>query len=141
MKKIILKAITIINASFAYLGAFSQEYKADDILGTWLNEDKDGHIEVYKEGDNISKAVFDPIITIYKNGDVVMCKLENNIPDTEIFYSVDNTYPVKYANKYSVPFEIPSGNLSLRAQTFRDGKPLGRELKIAREDLVKRIKK
>ena len=94
-----------------------------------------------KEGDNISKAVFDPIITIYKNGDVVMCKLENNIPDTEIFYSIDNTYPVKYANKYNVPFEIPSGNLSLRAQTFRDGKPLGRELIIAREDLVKRIKK
>jgi hexosaminidase len=94
-----------------------------------------------KDGDNISKAVFDPIVSVYKNGDDVMCKLENNIPSTEIYYSIDNTYPVKYSKKYTDPFKIPSGDLKLRTQTFRDGKPLGRELIISREDLVKRIKK
>ena len=94
-----------------------------------------------KAGDNISKAVFDPIVSVYKNGDDVMCKLENSIPNTVIYYSVNNTYPVKFGKKYSEPFKIPSGDLKLRTQTFRDGKPLGRELIIAREDLVKRIKK
>lgn len=94
-----------------------------------------------KEGDNISKAVFDPIIEVYKDGDKVMCKLENSVPNTTIFYSIDNTYPVEFAKKYDTPFEIPFGNLSLRTQTFRDGKPIGRALKIGREDLVKRIKK
>ncbi len=29
----------------------AQEVKADDILGVWLNEDKDAHIQIYKEGD------------------------------------------------------------------------------------------
>jgi uncharacterized protein (DUF2147 family) len=29
--------------------AMAQKYTADAILGTWLNEDKDGHVEVYKE--------------------------------------------------------------------------------------------
>jgi uncharacterized protein (DUF2147 family) len=27
----------------------AQDYKADDLLGTWLNEDKDGHVKIYKE--------------------------------------------------------------------------------------------
>ena len=94
-----------------------------------------------KENINISKAVYDPIITIYKEGDVVMCKLENHVPDTDIFYTVNNTYPVKFGQKYTKPFEIPTGDLSLRTQTFREGKPIGRQLKVAREDLVKRIKK
>ncbi len=29
----------------------AQEVKGDDILGVWLNEDKDAHIQIYKEGD------------------------------------------------------------------------------------------
>ncbi len=37
-----------------FFGIFSmqlmaQDYKADDLLGTWLNEDKDGHVKIYKE--------------------------------------------------------------------------------------------
>lgn len=29
----------------------AQDFKKDDILGVWLNEDEDAHIEVYKDGD------------------------------------------------------------------------------------------
>ena len=29
----------------------AQEVGADDILGTWLNEDKDAHVNIYKEND------------------------------------------------------------------------------------------
>jgi uncharacterized protein (DUF2147 family) len=29
----------------------AQEYQPDDILGLWLNEDEDAHIEVYREND------------------------------------------------------------------------------------------
>ncbi|MCB2207384.1 MAG: DUF2147 domain-containing protein [Bacteroidetes bacterium] len=29
----------------------AQEVKADDILGVWLNEDKDAHVDIYMEGD------------------------------------------------------------------------------------------
>lgn len=44
------KTIFTFFALFSFLGfqAFSQEYKADDILGFWLNEDKDAHIQIYK---------------------------------------------------------------------------------------------
>lgn len=38
-------------ALFMYLGASisAQDYKADDVLGVWLNQEKDGKIEIYKE--------------------------------------------------------------------------------------------
>ena len=29
----------------------AQDYKADDIVGIWLNSDKDGHIKIYKQGN------------------------------------------------------------------------------------------
>ena len=88
---------------------------------------------------NISKAVLDPIVTVYKSGEKLMCRLENNIPGTEIYYSIDNTYPVEYGIKYTVPFEIPKGDLSLRTQTFLNNQGVGRALKIHREELLKRL--
>ena len=101
----------------------------------------EGHFERFSvEQNSISKAVLDPIISIYKEGDKLMCKLENNVPNTEIFYTVDNTYPVGFGEKYAEPFEIPQGNLSLRTQTFRNGKAIGRQLLISREVLEKRVK-
>ena len=90
---------------------------------------------------NISKAVLEPIISIYKEGDKLMCELKNNALNTDIYYTIDNTYPVQFGEKYTTPFEIPEGDLSLRTQNFRNSKPLGRELLIHRTELEKRVKK
>lgn len=89
---------------------------------------------------NISKAVYDPIVTVFKENEKMMCKLTNAVPETEIFYTIDNTYPVKFGQKYTEPFEIPKGDLDLRTQTFRNDNPLGRELLIHRTALEKRVK-
>ena len=70
---------------------------------------------------------------------MLMCKLTNSVSETEIFYTIDNTYPVKFGKKYTEPFEIPQGNLELRTQTFRNNIPLGRELLINRSELEKRV--
>jgi len=29
----------------------AQEVASDDVVGKWMNEDKDAHVEIYKEGD------------------------------------------------------------------------------------------
>ncbi|MCP4178717.1 MAG: family 20 glycosylhydrolase, partial [bacterium] len=86
---------------------------------------------------NVCKAIYDPIVKVYKDGDKLVCELENPMPNTEIYYTVDNTYPVKFGLKYSGAFEIPEGDLSLRTQTYRYNKPLGRELIIHRKELEK----
>ncbi|MCK4561630.1 MAG: family 20 glycosylhydrolase, partial [Flavobacteriaceae bacterium] len=90
---------------------------------------------------NISKTVFEPIVTVSKDGDKLICTLKNSIPNSEIYYTVDNTYPMQFGKKYTGPFEIPKGKIRLHTQTFRNGKALGRELLINRVELEKRVKK
>ncbi len=48
-----IKFLLILIAGFFFVAntAVSQDVKADDVLGVWLNEDKDAHIEVYKQDD------------------------------------------------------------------------------------------
>lgn len=51
-----MRNLTIIFAligflAYPFVNVQAQEVKGDDILGVWLNEDKDAHVEVYKEGD------------------------------------------------------------------------------------------
>lgn len=89
---------------------------------------------------NISKAVYEPIVKVKKDLDKITVELTNNVPNTEIYYSIDNTYPVNYSKKYTSAFEVQDGNLSLRAQTFRNGQSLGRELIIPFTELAKRAK-
>lgn len=99
----------------------------------------------FKRFDNqkisISKAVLEPKVIVYKEGKKLFCKLENAANNTEIYYTIDNSYPVHFGNKYSIPFEVPEGDLKLRTQTYRNGKPIGRVLIIDRKDLEKRLKR
>ncbi len=89
---------------------------------------------------NISKAIYEPIVSVTKIENKVMIDLKSELQNTEIFYSVDNTYPVNYAKKYIGTFQLPEGDFSLRTQTFRNGAAIGRELIIKREELVNRAK-
>ena len=138
----------IPNLSFAFYMTYPRAFAISETL--WSpkeNKNWDSFIDRTEshftrfelENINISRAVLEPIVKVYNDGDKLMCILENHASDTEIYYTVDNTYPVKFGIKYDTPFEIPSGNLSLRTQTYRNGKSLGRELIIHREELAKRV--
>ena len=92
------------------------------------------------KGKNICKAVYEPTVKVFKKDGKIYCELTNSVANTEIYYSVNNTYPVNFDTKYTTAFEIPKGKLKLRTQTFRGKESLGRELIINRKDLVKRAK-
>ncbi len=92
------------------------------------------------KGKNICKAVYEPTVKVFKKDGKFYCELTNSVANTEIYYSVNNTYPVNFDTKYTEAFVIPKGKLKLRTQTFRGNKSLGRELIINRKDLVKRAK-
>ena len=67
MTKILLKMTAVIALLLAVVPAIAQNDPADLILGKWLNEDKDAHIEVYKEaGKYFGKIVWlkEPIDTL-----------------------------------------------------------------------------
>lgn len=51
MRKIRIILMIVAAGIFTATNVSAQEYNADDLLGIWLNEDEDAHIEIYKEGD------------------------------------------------------------------------------------------
>jgi len=49
MTKKLVKLTALIALLLAVVPAIAQKYPTDLILGKWLNEDKDAHVEIYKE--------------------------------------------------------------------------------------------
>jgi uncharacterized protein (DUF2147 family) len=49
-----LKAILMLLAAFMlipFTQINAQDFKADDIIGVWMNEDKDAHVQITRDGD------------------------------------------------------------------------------------------
>jgi hexosaminidase len=93
-----------------------------------------------QKGISIAKTIYEPEIKVYKEGRKLMCKLSTPFPDIEMFYTINNTYPVSFGEKYEGPFELPAGDYSLRVQSFRNGEAIERLLQIHRKDLEGRLK-
>jgi hexosaminidase len=89
----------------------------------------------------ISKALFDAVIKMKMEDEKLMCELSTEMNGLEIFYTIDESSPDKFSTKYTAPFEIPKGDVTLKVITYRNGQPLGRSLQIKRSDLEKRVKK
>ncbi|QIP13445.1 family 20 glycosylhydrolase [Spirosoma aureum] len=87
---------------------------------------------------NYSRAVYDAIIkTSLKNGKLVL-ELDSEVPNLDIFYSIDDTMPDAFSTKYSQPVELPDGPITLRVITYRAGKPIGHLIILSRDALQKR---
>jgi hexosaminidase len=93
-----------------------------------------------EKGINIAKTIYEPEVKVYKEGRKLMCKLSTPFSDIEMYYTINDTYPVTFGKKYEGPFELPAGDFSLRVQSFRDGQPIERLLQVHRTDLEKRLK-
>jgi len=52
MKRIITMLLTsLVLVLWTGSGLFAQDFQADDIVGTWLNEEATGKVEIFKIGD------------------------------------------------------------------------------------------
>jgi uncharacterized protein (DUF2147 family) len=74
--------LSIIIAVFAMGNMMAQEFKAEDILGLWFNEEKDAKIEVYIEnGKYYGKIVW---LEEPNEPDTGLPKLDDENPDEEL---------------------------------------------------------
>ena len=125
--------------AFAIAEALWTPLKAKD-YGSFVKR-TEAHFDRFDQaGMNIAKTIYEPQVKVKKQGKKLMCTLSTPFDDIEMFYTVDNTYPVTFGTKYTETFEVPEGDLKLRVQSFRDGKPIGRLLIIDRKDLEGRAK-
>ncbi len=91
-------------------------------------------------GVNYSKAVYDAIVKTSMEEGKMMLEMEGEVPNLDIFYSIDDTMPDNYSPKYSKPVELPEGPITLRVVTYRNGKPIGHLITLKRTDLERRAR-
>jgi hypothetical protein len=67
-------------------------------------------------------------------------KLSTEIKGLDIYYTFDCTNPDSFYPKYSgEPIKFPLGATQLNVITYRDGKPIGKQVNIKKEELANRI--
>jgi hexosaminidase len=89
-------------------------------------------------GIRYSKAIYDPIInTTVKNGKMTL-EMESEAPNVDIFYTLDGTMPDNFSPKYTGIVDVPEGPVTLRVQSYRDGKPIGHLIILKPDELKKR---
>ncbi len=90
---------------------------------------------------NYARAAYDPIVMTTNADGKLTLMLDCEIPNSDIYYSLDDTMPGRCSLRYTQPVIVPEGNVTLRTITYRNGQPSGRQLTLKRDELVKRAKK
>jgi len=65
-------------------------------------------------------------------------EMDTEMPGLDIFYTIDDTMPDSYTQKYSNPVVLPEGPVTLRVITYRNGKPIGHLITLNPQELAKR---
>lgn len=85
-----------------------------------------------------STQFYEPIIFSVIEDGVQKIKITSEIEGLEIYYSFDDTSPDKFYPIYSQPLTVPKGAHHIRAISYKDGKPIGREINLPLEIVMKR---
>lgn len=87
-------------------------------------------------------SIFDPIVTPSRdaNGNLQVT-FSSEKEGLDIYYTYDCTYPDEFASRAipNEPMVVPHGADDLSAITYRDGKPIGRLLRISMRQLESRL--
>lgn len=88
-----------------------------------------------------SRSMFDAIITPQKDysaNDSITVELGTEVSGLDIYYSFDNSNPDNFYPKYTSPLSIPKDASWLKVITYRNGKPIGRQINVPVIDLQRR---
>jgi hexosaminidase len=88
-----------------------------------------------------SRSMFDPIFKVSAEGSGLKMTMETEIEGLDIHYSFDGSFPDNFYPKYIKPFVIPKDALDVRVVTYREGKQVGKQIKLPVADLEKRVKR
>ncbi len=89
-----------------------------------------------------SRSMYNPVFkaSINDKGDLVVA-LETEVPGIVAHYSFDETNPDEFYPAYEKPLTVPKDALHVKVITYRDGKPIGQQINMPVEELLKRTKK
>lgn len=100
------------------------------------------HFARFNEAEiKYAPSVYDPDFKPSMSGDKMNVELTNEIPDLDIYYSFDNSYPDRFYPKYSAPIEVPKDATQLKVITYRGKEPIGRMITMPVAELKRRLVK
>jgi hexosaminidase len=89
-----------------------------------------------------ARSMFDAIITPKKDPaayDSLTIDLGTEVQGLDIYYSFDNSNPDNFYPKYTGTISVPKEAAWLKVITYRDGKPIGRQINVTIGDLQRRV--
>ncbi|HLO58510.1 MAG TPA: family 20 glycosylhydrolase [Bacteroidales bacterium] len=87
---------------------------------------------------NYSKAMYDAIVNATIKDGKMWIDMASEVPGVDIFYSIDGSMPDQYSPKYTAPFALPEGPITLRVVTYRNGQEIGHLITLTPELLKQR---
>jgi hexosaminidase len=89
-----------------------------------------------------ARTMYEPVfITSYDADKNIKVELNTEVEGLAIHYSFDESHPDQFYPKYTVPLIIPKDVANLKLITYRDGKPVGRQINMPVEELKKRAER
>jgi hexosaminidase len=88
-----------------------------------------------------ARSIYDPVITGARvpSDTSLRVKLSTQIPKLELYYTFDTSIPDNFSLKYDgTPISIPNGAAEIKVITYRDDKPIGKQIDVMLKDLPKR---
>jgi hexosaminidase len=81
-----------------------------------------------------ARTLFDPIFTLKKQdskeADSLQIMLSTEVEGLHLYYSFDNSNPDNFYPEYSVPLTIPKEALMLKVISYRNDRPIGRQINM-----------
>ncbi|GAB2515248.1 beta-N-acetylhexosaminidase [Spirosoma aerophilum] len=89
---------------------------------------------------NYARSVYNPIVTLKKHPMGMMeVTLSHELPDTYLYYSVDNTVPDDHFPLYTQPFLMPKGADRVKVIAYQNGKPIGKMVEVMMPVVEKKV--
>jgi hexosaminidase len=101
------------------------------------------HFARFNEAEvKYAPSVYDPDFKPKMSADdKLTVEFTNEIPDLDIYYSFDNSYPDRFYPKYTSAIEVPEDATQLRVITYRGKEPIGRMITMPVAELKRRLGK
>ncbi len=99
--------------------------------------------ERFDEGEvKYAPSVYDPAFKVSRSADSTLkVELSTEIPDLDIYYSFDNSFPDRFYPKYTSPLIPPKDAVMLKVVTYRGREQKGRMLSMPISELKSRADK
>ena len=105
-----------------------------------------GRIEKHFERLDIAKikyarSMYNPVFNAsFNESNQLLVEMVTEVPGLAVHYSFDETNPDEFYPVYEKPMVVPADALHVKVISYRNGKPMGIQMNMPVEELVKRAK-